>query len=253
MLRAARWMVVLALAAAGCARAAAAEARPAGGRPFILHLNGVGGERRIDRAMIAGLKEGGVEADVRFYDWTHGEEGIAALQDYEKHRREARAVAEIIERRYRAWPELPIYLTAHSGGCGVAAYALEMLAEDVQVASVFLFAPALSPDYDLSAALRRVKGNMVVFSSQRDTIVLGQGTRLFGTIDGKRVEAAGLKGFVRPETADEEQYRKLRHEPYQREWMGKYGNMGSHVCAMGGRFAREYVAPLLTAPMEERP
>ena len=61
-----------------------------------------------------------------------------------------------------------------------------------------LLAPALSPAYDLSNALRAVRREMVVFWSPLDVIILGAGTRVFGTIDRVKTASAGLVGFRVP-------------------------------------------------------
>jgi hypothetical protein len=68
---------------------------------------------------------------------------------------------------------------------------------------------------------------------------------MFGTMDGVRGDAAGLKGFVQPRTGDAEQYKKIVPQPYQRSWALRYGNVGSHICALRPKFARDYVARLL--------
>ena len=74
-------------------------------------------------------------------------------------------------------------------------------------------------------------------------IVLGAGTRVFGTIDGKKEEAAGLRGFKTPdEPADAKQYDKLVQMPYQDAWMeiGNIGDLkeGSPVTLAGVRIGR---------------
>jgi len=104
-------------------------------------------------------------------------------------------------------------------------------------------APALSPDYDLSAALRHVNGKMIVFTSKLDTVVLFTGTKLFGTMDGQRIPAAGFSGFVKPPGADGAMYQKVHQYPYQYEWE-KYGDYGDHIGAMSQLFADAVIAPL---------
>jgi len=223
----------------------AGAARPPATKPWLLHLNGIGGERMCDHALIEGLAQGGFKADVEFYDWTGGQIGIEALQGRERHETEARKIADKLAGQFRAHPKTPIYMTSHSGGCGVAVWALELLPDEVKVDYLLLFAPALSPDYNLTKALRHVNKKAYVFSSEYDQIVLGTGTKLFGTIDGQRVEAAGLNGFVEPDTADAEQYKKLIAQPYKLNWLREYGSAGSHISALGARFSRGYVATLL--------
>jgi hypothetical protein len=212
--------------------------------PLILHLPGVGGHLNCDDRMLAGLREGHVSARIVICDWTEGQPGIAALQAMQRDQEEALRIANLIVDHAKADPASPIYLTAHSGGCGLAAWALEKLPEGVMVDTVLLIAPALSPGYDLSRALAHVRGNVYVFSSTLDQIVLFIGTRTFGTIDGVHSEAAGFSGFVMPSTADREQYRKLIPKPYTADWM-RYGNDGDHIGAMSRRFSRAEMAPLI--------
>jgi len=223
------------------------------GQAFLLHLNGIGGERLCDQTLIDGLKQGGLHAEFDLYDWTAGKNGIAALLGQDQHKEQSRKIADRLTAYARAHPQTPIYLTSHSGGCALAAWALELLPDNGQVEAVVMFAPALSPDYDLSRALRHVKRKLYVFPSIYDQVVLGAGTKLFGTMDGKLVEAAGLGGFTQPPTADRRQYAKLDQHPYHLRWMLRYGNTGSHIGALRTTFSAEYVAPLLwngIAPVE---
>src|SRR5687767_11467622 len=151
------FVLVLALAAT---LAAAEDLQP--GKPpvpFVLHLNGIGGERMVDHSLHRGLAAGGFEAEVKFYDWTHGDDGIGALQRMESNRKEAKVIAEMIVERFRRHPESPMYITCHSGGAGLATWALELLPDDVSVEQVLMFAPALSKQYDLSKALKHVRKN----------------------------------------------------------------------------------------------
>src|SRR5882672_4285776 len=224
------------------AKAAAAKETP---RPWLLHLNGIGGERVCDHTLLSGLTAGGFDADFHIYDWTEGETGIVALQRHDTHPIEARKVADLIIQQFAASPGTPIYATGHSGGAAILTWALELLPDEIKVESICMFAPALSPQYDLTKALRHVKQKLYVFSSPHDFVVLSTGTKMFGTMDGVRCEAAGLKGFVRPKSADSDQYKKLIPQPYQRSWAMKYGNFGSHICAMRSNFARNYVAKIL--------
>jgi hypothetical protein len=238
--------LALALAlAAGAVKGSSFACAADGAKPFLLHLNGISGKLFCDESLVAGLKAGGLDAEVRFYDWTAGDPGISALQAHQRNRQQAKIIAAIIERRFREHADAPIYITSHSGGTGLAAWALEELPDDVTVECVFMLAPALSPGYDLSKALRHVRGKLYAFTSPYDTAILAAGTKVFGTIDGQYCQAAGVDGFVRPDAADAEQYRKLVPQPYRKEWLQKYGHMGSHICPLGRVFAREYIAPLL--------
>jgi pimeloyl-ACP methyl ester carboxylesterase len=217
--------------------------------PLILHLPGIGGPRLCDHRMLQGLRDGGVKGTFLICDWTENDPGIAALQGYERNRKEAQKIADLIAAHAAVDPDSPIYLTAHSGGCGLAVWALEKLPANVNVRRVLLIAPALSPGYDLSKALHHVDEKMYAFSSTLDTVVLDTGTRLFGTIDGVQTAAAGFGGFVQPAGADPSMYQKLVQRRYESDWI-KYNDYGNHIGAMSRPFARAILAPLILPPDE---
>jgi pimeloyl-ACP methyl ester carboxylesterase len=166
---------------------------------------------------------------------------LAASQ---RHRSEARKIAAELTRLYRENPHRRIYLTSHSAGTGVAAFALAQLPDDVRIESWLLLASALSPQYDLSPALRPVRTKAYSLYSPHDWIV-GWGTRNFGTIDRIKTDSGGLIGFTPPENAaDVWQYEKLVQIPYDNDWM-RLGNNGDHIGTMMPRFSRQMLAPLL--------
>jgi pimeloyl-ACP methyl ester carboxylesterase len=195
--------------------------------------------------MLAGLREGGFYGETDVHDWTGNDPGIAALLARERNEREAQVVADLIEKRFRDHPKGRIVLTAHSGGTGIAVWALEKLPKDVKVDTVLLLASALSPRYDLTDALAHVRGGMYAFTSELDAFVLGAGTSTFGTIDGVKCDAAGRWGFEMPDDADPKQYEKLVPMPYDaKQWL-REGNLGDHIGPMNRRFARNVLAPLV--------
>jgi pimeloyl-ACP methyl ester carboxylesterase len=234
-----RRLLILALIA--CMLPAGAQEKP---KPFFFHLPGIGGQRITEQWLLSGLKAGGLDAEYRVYDWTEGDIGLPALLAQEENQARAKRIAAFLADHIRQHPDQRIIICSHSGGSGLAAWALEALPDNVQVDSVVMIAPALSPQFDLTRALAHVKGKVYVLSSPLDVIV-GAGTRVFGTIDGVKTEAAGYRGFERPPAADQTQYAKIVHLPYQKEWFALYGNAGTHICAMRTSFARGFIAPLL--------
>jgi hypothetical protein len=228
------------------APAAARAASPAT-RPFLLHLPGVGGFLAVDRSLISGLVAGGLNADIQAYDWTGNLKGVPALHAYYRNHAEAARIAAVITARAKAYPDGRIILTSHSGGGAMAIWALEDLPPDVNVGEVLLLAPAVSPDYDLSAALKHVKDHLYVFSSMGDELILGLGCRICGTMDGKMTDAAGKVGFSQPQGADPVQYKKLVPRPYNRDWEW-LGNFGDHIGPMARPFAAKVLAPLVMDP-----
>ena len=144
----------------------------------------------------------------------------------------------------RDHPGSRITVTAHSAGSGIIAWALEQLPDDVTIDSLILLAPALSPGYDLSRALTHVRERAFVFFSPHDSTVLGFGTRMFGTVDGPKVDASGRVGFTMPPGADANQYAKLVQIPYRVAW-ARLDNIGDHIGTMERAFAREVLAPVV--------
>ena len=211
---------------------------------WLLHLPGIGGEMPVDRDLVDGLRKGGWKGPLTVYDWTENDPGLDALRNHKRNMREAAKIADMIQDHVRKDPKVRIVVTSHSGGTGLAVWALENLPDDVQVQDVLLLASALSPGYDLSHALKHVRGHAYVFYSQGDALVLGTGTKMFGTIDGVRSEAAGLIGFSTPKGADPNEYRKLVQKPYDEGWQ-VYGHFGNHIGCMSGSFADHVLAPIL--------
>jgi pimeloyl-ACP methyl ester carboxylesterase len=233
--------------AGGCVIAAAnfLAASKDEAREHLIHLPGIAGEQNLDRRFIRGLRAGGCNGTIEIYDWTEKDPGLAALLARQRNDREATKIAEKIKQILKDEPGVKLRIIGHSGGAGLAVWALERLPGDSKIESVVFLAPALSQKYDLSKALSHVRGKAYALTSVNDAIILGAGTKLFGTIDGKKEEAAGLRGFKTPDKPfDPKQYDKLVQMPYQDSWM-ELGNIGDHIGPMGEEFAEKVIAPLL--------
>lgn len=198
----------------------------------------------IDQMMVQGLKQGGLDAEIELYDWTGVDEGLIALAKTQRHDEQSTLVARKIERIASDNPNRPIIITSHSGGTGIAVWALEKLPEDLKIDTLVMIQSALSPAYDLSKALTRVRGKAYAFNSVHDDLVLGAGTRLMGTIDRVKTDAAGRVGFAQPANADTTQYEKLVQVPYDTAWL-RLGNVGDHIGPMFRPFSRTIIAPLV--------
>lgn len=210
----------------------------------FIHLPGIAGARLLDRYFVTGIREGGYDGEIEIYDWTAGDPGLGALLARRRNEEQAARLAERLEGLLTDDPDLKIRLVGHSGGAGIAAWALERLPEGMQVETLVFIAPALSQRYDLSEALAHVRDKAYAFTSPNDVIVLGAGTRMLGTIDGVKEEASGLRGFTKPEGADDEQYAKLVPMPYTGEWM-KLNNIGDHIGPMSRMFAARMISPIV--------
>lgn len=237
-------LACIALTGGGCA--ITRELTPLDPKPLLVHLPGVAGDNAAERWYLSSLRTGGFDGELRLYDWTSTSGWITVLKEYDLNRAAARRLANELATFAADNPTRPIFITCDSGGAGPVVWTLEALPANVHVEAVVLLAPALSPEYDLSPALARVRQKMLVFNSPADTLVLGWGTRTYGTIDRKHVTAAGVVGFTMPpDVVDPTQYAKLQPMPYDPKWYGRYGNVGDHTGSMGTKFASGFIAPLL--------
>ena len=216
---------------------------------LLLVADGCGGIELCELGVRQVMGEHGGLTRVRVVRWGHGfGRWHADLTDVANHEEQARWVAEEV----RAWrdrePSKPVFLVGKSGGTWIVVRALEALPAR-SVEAVVLLAPAISPGYDLSRALRAVGRELVSFWSPLDVIVLGLGTWLFKTADRVRSFSAGLVGFRTPEGLDDEGRSLYATRFRQVRWraeMAKAGYLGGHVGPDSPPFLRKYVVPLLT-------
>jgi hypothetical protein len=219
---------------------------------LVLVADGVGGLDLCGTGLryVVGAEE--LPLIVKVVPWGHGwgrwHRDLTNAHNRDAHARRVAAELEAFRLQTHEGAERPVYVVGKSGGTGVVVKALELLPEGA-VDKAVLIAPALSPDYDLTRALRAVRHEMVVFWSPFDVIVLGAGTRVFGTIDRVRSVSAGLVGFRPPATPggdSEAPYAKLRQVRWRPE-MASTGYLGGHVGPDSPAFLRKYVVPLLRA------
>jgi len=246
------------LAATGCQ-----SSRRVGGidrydRGIVFVLPGIEGRSVLNRNIANGLDEGGVSSAIEIHDWTVGLPGgfVFNLTNLERNQREARKLADRIVEYSRRHPGRPVHLIGHSGGGGIAVLALEALPPGERVDAAILLAPALSPTYDLSTALRRTRFGISNFYSARDVALLKFGTTLFGPIDRNHGASAGAVGFEPPahlNGPDRELYdaelRQVRWSPRLKE----VGASGGHFGWASREFARDYLAPLIKQHEASRP
>lgn len=219
-------------------------------RGVVYILPGIEGRSVWNSDLARGLDRGGVRSAIEVFDWTTGLPGgfLFNLADLERNRRQATRLAERIVDQRRRYPGSAIHLIGHSGGGGVAALVLEALPPGRQIDMAILLGPALSPDYDLSTALRRTRFGVLNLYSQRDAAFLKVGTALFGAIDRDYGPSAGAVGFrVRPGLSADSQalYRDRLRQVRWTPRLEKFGADGSHLGWASERFAREYLAPLI--------
>jgi pimeloyl-ACP methyl ester carboxylesterase len=222
-------------------------------RGYTIILPGIEGTSWFNISIARGLVDAGHEAAIEIYDWTTHCRLMFAyhLMALERNREQARLIAEKIVAYQDRFPDRPVCLVGHSGGAALAVLVLEALPEDRRVTQTVLLACALSPDYDLSTALRRSTRGITSFRSGGDLLYLGMGTLALGTIDRQHVVSAGTVGFRTPSHLTPERqewYESRLHEvPYRLEMLRSF-NLAGHFGPVNRRFVAEWVAPTLTVP-----
>src|SRR5471032_1600941 len=125
------WTVSVLTGVMGASANAASEIAAAPGdvipKPYLLHLPGIAGSKYIDHSVVRGIKEAGFDGDMEIYDWTENDPGVGALLAYDRNHKEAKLIAEKLVQHHNAEPGGKIFMLAHSGGCGLAIWALEDL------------------------------------------------------------------------------------------------------------------------------
>jgi len=111
-----------------------------------------------------------------------------------------------------------------------------------------LLSASLSADYDLTRALRHIRGRMYVTTSDKDSM-LGFLVPLAGTADREpgKVPSCGLSGFDQPlhaNTETQEQYAKLMYIRWNPEF-SQLGDKGQHFDTVSACFIEICIAPLI--------
>jgi hypothetical protein len=223
-------------------------------RGVVFLVDGVGGFETMVTAARVAFPLAGVQHELREFNWSHGWGHILRdLQDNPHLLRKGYELSEQIRKQKEAEPERPIYVVAKSGGTAIALAALEQL-KPATVERVILLSAAVSPNYDLRPAFKATRGEIVSFHSVMDQIVLGIGTKRFGTADRVFGPSAGLRGFTPPPYPNDpewEAYRRLVQIPWQPTMLLE-GNPGLHVGTSLPTFLGAEVAPWLKARPPKR-
>ncbi|GMV97755.1 MAG: alpha/beta fold hydrolase [Phycisphaerae bacterium] len=219
-------------------------------RGYVVMLPGVESSAWQFAGVVKGLREAGVDQAIDVVEWGDRSSGsISNLTDFRRNQERAVAIAFRITGYQRCYPAAPITLIGYSGGGGLAVLVAEALPDDVQLDRIILIGAAISPDHDLTKAIAHCRRGLVNFYSERDWFMLGWGTSTFGTIDRKKTESAGRRGFLTPEGA-------LREEPglIQIAWNDRWsalGHNGGHIGWLARPWAQEVLARHVVAAPDQ--
>ncbi len=221
---------------------------PASDGPVLVVVDGVGRFQFAPYVIRRVVRELDLPIETVMYDWQTPIVG-EIWTDLTWHRRNRVMGAKLARRllqMHRDNPGRPIHVFAYSGGASVGVFACESLRGRKVVNTLLLVAPALSPGFDLTPALRAVD-RCKILVSPRDSVVLGLGTRLLGTSDRVHGQSAGMVGFQGMGDLP-----RGSKSDYDRCWQIRWnaslrgdGNYGGHAGWIATPFLRRYLMRLL--------
>jgi hypothetical protein len=190
----------------------------------------------------AGLASAGYAGHVELFIWTTSFLPAIDQVNILGNKLRSGGLSRKIRDYARRHPEQEVNLIALSAGTGIAVWAIENLPQGQQVDNLVLLGSSLSHNYDMSKALKHIKGKVYVYHSGHDEI-LTSAVRVLGTVDGKHEDSAGLVG-LHPPKGDEG---KIVNIAWSQKFE-KYGWTGSHTDSTNRRFIQHVVAPRILAP-----
>jgi pimeloyl-ACP methyl ester carboxylesterase len=225
-------------------------------RGLVVVLPGIEGPSIWNRDLVLGLNDGGVNCAIERHVWGTPIPGgfLINLTDIERNRREADQLRDKLITYMETYPGRPVQLVGHSGGAGIAILTAERMPEDRPLTALFLLAASVAPDYDLRPALSKTEASILNCYSRRDSVLLGPGTKIAGTIDRSYSESAGKVGFVAPASllaVEQRHLGRLEQEPWTNAML-KLGNDGGHFGWTHRRFVREWLAPKVRKNLRPR-
>jgi len=214
-------------------------------RGLVIVLPGIEGRGPLNEAICRGLDEGGVNWAIELYDWTSPLGPMYNLRAEGDNRRKAGELGARIARYRWRYPGRPVVLVGQSGGAAIAVWAAEALLPGQQIDGIIMLAASLSPRYRLEFAMANIRRGIVNFYSGRDWVLLGMGTMVAGTMDGRHSSSAEQVGFEAPAAGRADPCGgKLLQIAWEPE-MTKAGNTGMHLTSGARRYVARYVAPLV--------
>ena len=210
---------------------------------------GGGGISNWGPSVKRGLEQAGYNGTFDEFVWETGL-GVVAdqVESVSAKRAEAAKLAKQIVAYKNKYPDGPVHIMGLSAGTAIVAFTLEELPEKASVDTAVMLSGSISSSYDMTKALRRVKGDMYVTTSPHDRILTGAVPAL-GSADRKMVgdDVVGVHAFHLPPGATPET-RRLYHKIVVIGWRPdfiQYGDRGGHLDTTNASFIRHVIAPLV--------
>lgn len=194
------------------------------------------------------LREAGGDIGSVMFDWQTFIVGevFSDLVWYRRNRLMGSKLARKLLAFRRDHHDTRIHMLAISGGAGISIFALEALRGRRLIETLVLACPAMSSTYNLAPALAATK-RCYALTSHRDKVILGVGTRIFGTTDRRFEAAGGMVGFRIPTdlTPEETQAYRRMHEIRWTPELEPLGHPGGHAGWINPTLLRRHLVPML--------
>lgn len=211
----------------------------------VITVPGIGGFDLLNFNAKIVLPHCDVPHKIESFRWNHGLGRLLRdLQDTRHLKKKAKELAKRILKYKKADPRQPIYLIGHSAGTGLVLFTAELLPKNT-LERIILLSPAVSAKYDLRPALRATRREIVSYSSKLDGVILGWGTKQFGTVDRVYEQSAGLEGFcvLDEKVPGAHLYRRLVQIHWKPSMLPFHGGM--HHSTYMPLFMHRHLAPWL--------
>lgn len=225
---------LLLIAGAGCGPSFGPRAQ----HGITFYCPGIGNTDFGDRGVRNGLELAGYRGQVVTFNWTLAPiVGVVDQALRVNARLRSRILARYIREYIEDYPGRPVNIIGISAGTGVAIWALEHLDPKYKVDNVVLLASILHHGYDVSPALRRVRGAIYNYHSPYDAILAGP-MKLVGTIDGVfGDDGAGAVGLRVPPGAAG----RVINVAYRNDFQ-QFGYYGGHTDSTSPQFVRHVLS-----------
>jgi pimeloyl-ACP methyl ester carboxylesterase len=242
---------------------------------LVIILPGIEGKSSLNEHIRQGLVAAGVDCAIEIHQWGLLVPVIKLFANQVNvpgNYSAGRQIAKVIATYQDRYPDNSVYLIGHSGGGGIAVFALEALEKmpgNHRITGAVLLSPSISASYNLSVALKHTRLGIANFYNESDVALLGLGTTILGNVDGWRGAAAGRASFDRPGLDDTPEkvfaYSKLYQVKITREMTSsRLAHMGTTGVAFIATYVAEWVthsnwpppgqpALSLGTPQEQRP
>ena len=213
------------MAVAGCHTGGGAERY---GKTY--YLDGAGNWGWGTSGVVEGLRQAGYPGDVEPFPWTTSLVPLLDQVNPIGAKLRAGSLADKIAQYRKEYPNTQVNLIGRS-----AVQTAERLPDEVKIDNVILLGASMSHKYDVSEALKHMRGKIYVYYSPNDGFLAP--VKLLGTVDGKYgVSSAGQVGLAAPPGMEH----RVVNIGWSPEWV-KYGWTGGHLECAQPEFVRTQI------------